>query len=78
MLNIPAWTDYPVPGEDRPNYAAPARRCSILKYDGDKYVRVALENGLGVMQIKSGYVYQLPVGNKTPFHHKYLEQLEEE
>ena len=70
-----AWTDYPIPGEDRPNYAAPYRKCKVIAYDGDKYVRIELESGLGVMQIKSGYVYQMPVGNKTCFAHEYLSKL---
>lgn len=51
------YTDYPLEAlGDEPGKAAPLRRCEVLAWDRDKYVRVRV--GTIEAVIKAGYVYQ--------------------
>lgn len=53
------YTDYPISElGDAPNKEAPIRKCSVVKYEGFKYVTILCE---GIeKEIKRGYVYSRP------------------
>jgi hypothetical protein len=53
-----AFTDYPLPGLDEPNTAAPIRQVNVTLYDGDKYCWIWY-NG-NIYSVKKGYLYSKP------------------
>lgn len=61
------WTDYPFTELGDVAYQpAPVRRVTVVGYDGDKYAKVKVVEGDKeiVTEVKSGYLYTLPVRYK--------------
>jgi len=68
-----AWTDYPIEElGDASGYAAEVRPCTVLGFDGDKYLTVEVEGV--VTKLKCGYVYQRKgrLGQVPAFHYNWL------
>lgn len=55
---ITGWTDYPFyEFGDQPGEEAPIRRVRVLSYDGNKYVKIAVDGFAFPVWIKAGYLY---------------------
>jgi hypothetical protein len=56
-----AWTDYPFTElGDIPNTEAPVREVSVVAYDMDKYVLLAVPGVKELIGVKRCYVYEKP------------------
>lgn len=56
-----AWTDYPlVQLGDVRGERAPIRRCTVVGFDGDKYVTIRVEGVTESLWVKRFYVYTEP------------------
>lgn len=56
------YTDYPITElGDVSGKIAPIRKCKLISYDRNKYVQVQIDGTDVIKEVKSGYIYKIPL-----------------
>ncbi len=77
------YTDYPIfQLGDVAGEKAPVRECCPMSYDGNKYLKIAVNGAKYEIEVKSGYVYRNPVrledGPKKINHGEWMEMFKDQ